>query len=333
MRYLLIICGIAAVLWSGHWVVGSRGVETGLRDWLDARATKGWVAEYTDLQTVGFPNRFDTTITDLELVDPATGIAWSAPLFQIFMLSYQPDHIIASWPNTQSFASPYQRITVSADQIQASAVFKPDTALELDHSNFVLRNVVLTSDAGWSAEIAEGLFATRLALAKQNAHDIGFDARNFRLADNLLASLDPGGLLPRGFDQLKIDATLGFDAPWDRRAIEDTKPAIIEIDLNLLQANWGNLDLWAAGTLTVDAAGVPTGSITMRAKNWREMLQIGVAAGWVPESIAARLESGLSLLATLAGNPKELDVPLSFALGSVALGPVRLGRAPRIKLR
>ncbi len=332
MRYLLVICGVAAVLWSGYWVIGSRAVEAGLRDWLDARAADGWMAEYSDLRTVGFPNRFDTTITDLELADPATGLAWSAPFVQILQLSYEPDHIIAAWPQTQTFASPYQRVTVGSDQIRASAVFRPGTDLELDHSSFVLKNLVLTSNAGWSAEVTGGLFATRRAATGQNAHDIGFDVKDVRPADALLTRLDPAGLLPRGIERLRIDATLGFDAPWDRHAIESERPAITDIDLNLLQANWGKLDLWAAGTLSVDANGVPTGSITVRARNWREMLQIGVAAGWVPEDIADTLESGLGLIASLAGNPKELDVPLSFARGRVSLGPIPLGPAPRFSL-
>jgi hypothetical protein len=333
MRFLLIICGIAALAWSGYWFFGSRSVESGWRDWLDARAADGWVADYSDIRTAGFPNRFDTTISDVELADPQTGIAWSAPFFQVFRLSYKPNHVIAAWPDVQTFATPHQRITVGADRIQASAVFRPDTPLELDHANFVLDNVALTSNAGWSAEVSQALFATRRAAALQNAHDIGLDATNIRPADAVLARLDPAGLLPRTFDHLKIDATLGFDAPWTLRAIESSRPAITRIDLRLAQANWGKLDLWAAGDLTIDAEGIPSGSITLRAKNWREMLQIGVSAGWVPNGLAGTLESGLGLLAKMAGNPNELDVPLNFSRGSVSLGPIPIGAAPRIALR
>jgi hypothetical protein len=80
-------------------------MESALPGWLDARAAEGWIAEYESDAHRGFPNRFDTTITGLDLADPETGVAWSAPFFQILSLSYQPNHVIAVFPPTRR-ASP-----------------------------------------------------------------------------------------------------------------------------------------------------------------------------------------------------------------------------------
>lgn len=333
MRILLAVVIAAAALWSGYWLIGSRGVENGLRDWLDGRTEAGWVANYTSVQTRGFPSRLDTTITDVELADPATGVAWSVPVFQLLRLSYRPDHVIAVWPGEQTVATPLQRISIEAEQARGSFIFKPDTDFELDRSSVVFNGIRLSSTAGWSSDIAEGLLATRPAAARDGAVDIGFQVSDLRPASPALAQLAEAGLLPGIVENLKIDATLTFDAPWDRQAIETRRPAVTEIELNLLQAKWGKLDLWAAGDLSVDAAGRASGSITVKAKNWREMLQIAVASGWIPEGLGETLESGLGLLAQLAGSPRTLDAPLTFKNGQVSFGPIPLGTVPPLRLR
>ena len=101
MRALIGVVVVLVTLWSGYWFVGSRGVEAGLAAWIDARRAEGWVAEYSDISTIGYPNRFDTTISDLALADPATGLAWNMPFFQILTLSYTPNHIIAVFPGNR----------------------------------------------------------------------------------------------------------------------------------------------------------------------------------------------------------------------------------------
>ena len=79
--------------------------------------------------------------------------------------------------------------------------------------------------------------------------------------------------------------------------------------------------------------GRATGSITIKAKNWREMLDLAVQVGWVPEAMKPSLESGLNLLAGLSGSKETLDASLDFKDGRVSFGPFAIGTAPRLKLR
>ena len=106
MRNLIILIIAACMLWGGYWFAGSRAVQSGLTGWFSDQQRNGWIVEYSALKTRGFPNRFDTTITDLTLVDPRSGVAWLLPNFQIFALSYKPNHIIAVWPERQSIKLP-----------------------------------------------------------------------------------------------------------------------------------------------------------------------------------------------------------------------------------
>lgn len=333
MRRLLVVVVVAALGWGGYWFVGARAVESGLSGWIDQRRAEGWAADYASLNTRGFPNRFDTTIRELHLADPQTGVAWSAPFFQILALSYKPNHVIAVWPPEQTLSSPFQNITVTNDRMRGSVVLYPGPSLELDRSVFELEDFRMTSSLGWSASLDKGSLGTRPTVGKTDTYDIGFDATGVRPSRDLLEALNPGGTLPDVFERLHIETTVAFDAPWDRFAIEDRRPQITRLDLDILQANWGEMDLHAAGGLEVDATGIPSGRITVRAKNWREMLQLAVASGAIAEGFAPTIERALELLAGMSGNPETLDAPLSFQNGKVSFGPIPLGPAPTLVIR
>ncbi len=333
MRILLVVVLLVAAAWGGYWFIGARAVESSLANWIEERREEGWVADYSSLETRGFPNRFDTTITELHLADPETGLAWSAPVFQILALSYRPNHIIAVWPGEQTVATPLQRISVTADTFRGSLVLQPDTSLELDRAVVELSDVKLASTDGWSASLESGSLGTRQTVGRPNTHDIGFDAVGLRPSRDLLDALDPSGSLPQVFDRIHIETTIAFDAPWNRFAVEDRRPQITAFDLNRLDAKWGGMDLQAAGELTVDGAGIPTGRITVRARNWREMLDVAVATGLVADGLEGALERALELLAGLSGSPETLDAPLSFQNGIVTFGPIPLGTAPRLVIR
>ena len=334
MKRLFTLLLVLAALWAGYWFVGSTALERGLAGWFEARRADGWVAETSEIRVRGFPSRFDTTLSGLELADPDTGLAWSMPFFQILALSYRPNHVIAVWPHEFTVATPEERLTVLSDRMRGSVVFEPHTGLALDRMTVEMRDVAVTSDAGWATGLTEGSLATEQAAAgPENAHRLGVQAGNVLVAEPLKASLDPADALPDRIGTLHLDATVGFDAPWDRRAIEERRPQPTFVDLDDLSAVWGELELRAAGELTIDADGVAEGRITVKAVNWREILGLAVAAGLVPEAISATVENALGILAGLSGPPDTLDAPLTFSDGRISFGPVPLGRAPRFVIR
>lgn len=333
MRKLLVLIIIAATLWGGYWFVGSSAVEKGLTVWFEDRQNDGWVAEYSDLGTSGFPNRFDTTITDLQLADPRTGVAWTAPFFQIFTLSYKPNHIIATWPNEQVIASPRERLTITSDKMQGSVVFKPKTALTLDHSSIVLENFAIASDQGWKTALTGGSLHTKQTTGVTNSHDIAFQASGVTPSTQFLSLLDQSGLLPDDIELLTIDSSIGFDGPWDRFAIEQARPNITSINLKHVQAKWGDLDLRIAGKLDINSAGVPEGALTIKAQNWREILHLMVNAGLIPPNLSRTVEVALEFIAASSGKTDYLDADLTFQNGRMSFGPIPLGAAPRLVIR
>ena len=105
------------------------------------------MAEAGSLDVQGFPNRFDTVFTDLVLADPATGLAWEVPQFQINALSYTPHHVIAVWPDRQLVATPQEKFLVESRDMRASLVIAPDTGSVIKFTASVSAAVNIAPDA------------------------------------------------------------------------------------------------------------------------------------------------------------------------------------------
>ena len=331
VRLLITAILLASGGWGGYWYVGSGAQKAAIEDWLHDRAQAGWVANYSSVSVHGFPNRFDTTVTDLELADPRYGWAWLPPAFQTLQLSYQPNHIIAVWPKSQTIATPTGSVAVTAEDMRASVVFQPDSDLALNRATVTLKDVRLNREDGWNSSVEQAVLATRQSTREPFAHDIALDAKNFTPSEALKAQLDPEGLLPTQFDAMHVETTAAFDRPWDRRAIEAEKPVWTRLDINTFDAQWGDLGLKAVGSVELDREGYPTGSLDLQARNWRQILDLAVAAGSLTPEMAATLDSGLSLFAMMSGNKDTLDVPLQFSDRIMFLGPIPVGEAPRLQ--
>lgn len=333
MRKLVVIAVALAGLWAGYWVIGAKGVESAFTGWIDDRRNDGWVSQAEDVSTQGFPNRFDTIFTGLELADPDTGLAWRADEFQILALSYQPNHVIAVWPGQQVLSSPEQNITFQADTFKGSLVFDPSPDLPLDRSSIVIENLTMQSNAGWTAGLEAGQIATRKSSAAPNRHDIHFEATGLLPASSFVQSFAGGDLLPPVFERALLDASVDFTGPWDRHAIEDARPQITRIEISEMDAKWGELGLKAVGTVDVDSRGTPTGEVAIKAKNWRKMIEIAQASGAIAPELVSTVTRALEFVAGLSGNSETLDITLRLSGGAVFLGPIPVGSAPIIKIR
>lgn len=334
MRFLLTLILLAAIGWCGYWFIGATGSKAAFEGWIDERRTEGWVADYTELDVQGFPNRFDVTFTDLSLADPETGLAWSASFFQILALSYQPNSVIAVWPKEQVIATPQGKYKLSSDDMRASLTLQPNPQLALERSTLTAENVVVVAtNPPETAKIGALTLAAERNEGSDAIYRLGLAADNVTPSAPWLRTVDPQGRLPGVLQTLKADLTVTFDKPWDRAAIEVARPQPRKIDLKLAQARWGQLDLQLAGGVDVDEGGQPRGQITVKAKNWREMLDLAVASGALPEGLRPTLEDAFGLMAGLSGNPNTLDIPLDFRGGRMFLGPVPIGPAPVLVIR
>lgn len=334
MRFLLALILAAAGMWSVYWFFGANRSQAAFETWFEERRNDGWLADYSDLSVQGFPNRFDATFRDISLADPGTGLAWRAPVFQILALSYKPHHVIAVWPQEQLLATPLGKYALASKDMRASLVLQPDSQLALERSTLTAADFVATpSGPQGPVRIEAFSLAIERVEAGASTYRLGVAADGVQPAVSIARMIDPKGTLPDTLDALNADLTVTFDKPWNRSAIEEARPQPREIRIRLVQARWGQLELQLAGRVSVDMAGLPDGRITVKARNWRDILKLAMASGAIPQGLGSTLEDALGLISGLSGNPETLDIPLDFRNGRMLLGPVPLGPAPVLAIR
>lgn len=329
LKRLFFLVIAVALLWSGYWVVGSRGVSAGLTAWFDARRAEGWVADYDDFAVRGFPNRFDATWQGLTLADPDSGLAWTMPQFQLLALSYRPNHVIAAWPREMQIATPTDKLTVASDILRASLRLRAGPALELERAVLEGRALAL------SGAQTGGLDELHLAADRtgDTTYRLGLSATDLTPPASVLRALFGDQALPDTMQSLRLDATATFDRPWDISALEDRRPQPTAIDLADLRTKWGVMEFQARGELTIDASSRASGTLAMQAVNWQDMLEIARASGALTETAAKATRTVLELAAKSSGNPNSIDVEVTFRNGTAFVGIVPIGPAPYIYLR
>ena len=317
----------------GLWAAGSVFYERKLTDWIEARRAEGWVADVADLEVRGFPNRFDTTLSDVRMADPSTGVAWSAPFVQFLSLAYKPHQVIAVLPERHLFSTPLQTISIGHEQARGSLFLEPARSLPLERAVAVIDDLRVSSSLGWEISLRQGRIAAEKAAVTENGYRFGAEFSKLTPSERTRSLLDPARVLPETVEIMRIDATLDFTGPWDRTVIEVSRPQVTAIDLDDLSARWGEITFRAAGELIVDERGVPEGKLTIKAVEWRRLLEMAVGTGMIAEVLRPTIERALELMAGLEGSPDTLDAPLTFQKGFVSLGPIPLGPAPRIVIR
>ena len=328
MRKLTYLVLALAAIYAGYWFIGASAVEKGMKSQIAKINEAGWDISFSDLSTEGFPSRFDTSATDLSFTTPNAGLTWTAPFVQANALSYQPNNVIAVFPDQQEITIDGQSIVVNSDGLRANVAVAAGTDLDLSNLTAEVGAMTLELTSGPLTSITDGLIAVRPSGAPLT-YDAFLNLDNLALPPALCAVLDPSGSLPDTFSQTVIDAQVTFDAKLDRHALSAKKlPLIDKIVLNGATLSWGTIELRGSGELTIDLGGVPTGQITLNAQNWPDVLQIATKTGVIDPQIANTMRNAGRLL---SGGSTDISLPLNFSNGLMSIGPIPLGPAPRFR--
>ena len=295
---------------------------------MEQRRSDGWVAEFSDITTRGFPNRFDTTMSDLTLADPGTGIAWSAPFVQFLSLAYRPHEVIAVLPDEHVISTPLEALQVNHDSARASIYFRPSTDLALERARLVLKDPRIHSSRGWTVSSTELRFAIETMPVRENTYRVGMELLELSLPEVLRRTLNSSRTFADQIGVVRADAEFGLDAPIDQRFLDGAHLGINRLDLDDLSVRWGEFSFSASGSLTVSEDGVPDGEIMLRVVEWRAILDLAETTGLLEPTHHVALETALELM---SGHEDALELPLMFSGGLVSLGVVPLGKAPRLQ--
>ncbi len=323
MRALVVVVLTGALLWCGYWFVGSQAMERGVADWFDRQQAAGLTAERSDVAVLGFPNRFDLTVTEPRLADPRSGLGWSAPFVQVLTLSYAPSRLIVAFAPEQSVDLPGQTLRLVSGKLQASAALDSGAGWAPEDVRLVGDALNLRSSLGWAVTADTARAAMRRLDESGTVQEVGLEFLG------LGASLPEGGAAGVVLDRVHVDAEVQLSGPLDGRA--EVPPVVTGVTMQTLSLAAGEIDLTGSGRLTADAAGYAEGRIALRLTNWRQLLALAVDAGLVTPEVAPTWANALSLLADQSGDPQVLELPLTFRAGRASLGPLPIGPAPRLR--
>ena len=334
MLRLIRIAIVIAILWSGYWLAAGWGLRSSLSAWFDARTADGWQAEFTDIATGGFPFRHRTVLENPVLANPATGTAWRADWLSFDSPAVWPGHQtvrVADTPQRWSYFDQTSTVTMAA--ARAELRLHPGLALELQEMTLLSGPWRIDGPDGTTMQ-AQSLSGTVMQQPQaRDTYRFAITAEAFSPGEGLRRVVQRAASLPRDFSVAQIDMTVAFDRPWDRSALEQRRPQPRDIDLRLVEMEWGALHLFATGKVQVDAGGLPEGEITVKAENWQDMLAVAQAAGAIPAEAVGPVTQVFRLLSGVGGNPNALDATITLEDGKMWLGPLPLGPAPLIRLR
>lgn len=327
MRALLVVVLVLGGLYGGYWFIGARAAEQGAERVFTELAARGYVAECEALSVVGFPSRFDVTVTAPRLSDPARGIGWQAPFVQVFSLSYKPWHLIAALPNEQKLTLPGQEITIGSTRMQGSVEVSPTPSLPLKRLDGVAEGVSLRSTAGWALAAA----SANIAVHAQEAHvqQVALRLLDLLPDQRLTALLSAQTALPERISRMDVLADVTLAGPVALSG--SVLPGVEAVALREAHLIWGPMTLRASGTLRPDDLGQAEGKIDLRIEGWREGFLAAQALGLIPQQFAVAAENVLAGLAAQSGDAAVLELPLLMQNGRMMLGPVPLGAAPLLR--
>lgn len=329
MRRLTYFVLLLAGLYSGYWFIGQSAVERGVRDAITQARADGWQISYGRLDTIGFPSRFDTTITEPVLSPPDGVWRWDAPFLQVFALSYQPNRIIAAFSNEQALRVGAETVQISSSGLRLSAGVKAATDLAFDAATAEVGASMFASDAGWDASLQRALIAVRAQAHVDAAYDVYLGADQLQLPDGVVAQIDPNRQLGQTVSRVVVDSAITLDYPLDRHTFDGTGPTprATKFVLRELIVDWGDVTVRGSGRFDIDATGVLDGRITLVSAEWRQMIDLLVVANVIDAGIAPTVTNLASAMAAADGT---LDLPVLFRDGTMFLGPIPIGPAPRL---
>ncbi|MBK5928380.1 hypothetical protein CCR87_13735 [Rhodobaculum claviforme] len=315
------VLGVAVALWAAIWFVAARSLERAAETWFAEAAAEGLESGYAYLSVAGFPARLMLTLEAPRLSDPQQAAGWRAEGLRAGAAAWAPRRVDFALEGVQVLTLGTTDIALRGAALEGVARLRAGAAQAVDLDLRALEAVGPDPDLVLS--LAEGQARVRRTDAQMTLAVglAGLDA----------AGLDwPGDLAPRPdgpVTRVDLRATAAFGpAPADPRA-----PHPVEwLALDALTLEWGDVRLRGAGRMELTPDGHPEGRITLEAEGWAPLVALAAALGLLDPEIARTWLRVLDALAQDGPAPGVVSVPVVARDGWLSVGPLPLGRAPRL---
>ena len=350
MRRLATMVAIAALAWTGLWLVARGALEREVGLALAAGRAAGRLSAPAQFFVAGFPGRFDLFLDRIILDNPETGTRYRTTDLRASLALWRPWAVRLVLPRRQDLTLSHGALTFSAGGAEFTLALRPRPSLPLDLITIDAGGLHIAGPAGsvgiddLSASFGaqpEGGASYALSLV---LHGIAPDQTLAALfiapgetgvppeAGDMAAS-DGRGVPPaeaRG--TMTLDLDLELSAPIDRHM--NAMPAyLLAADLQGLRFDLGDLHIRARGRIEADDDGLAQGEITARIAGWQVIPDALARSGAISASFAPVLHRLLEAYARQQAESaadQDLTLVLRFLDGRGFLGPFPLGPAPRL---
>ena len=338
LRYLILLgaLGTAIIGYTIFWFSLSGRMEDGIEQWARAAQSQGMQIEYKAVSVSGYPFRLVASVKGVSWHFPTStgGLDWQAGQLRLVTEPWAKDHIIVLFDPHQTLTvstadGTTKRYVITSDNGRASLVSQRPAGARFAFA--VNKLDILASASGQHMAAGEMQFYLRDLPPKpagkkgDNSADPSLPATaqvDFMAKDVTLPTGRGGGLGDR-ITALQAEAVVNGQVPGLAAAqLKGWVAAGGTMDVTGFKANWGNLDLEAAGTLTLDDSNRPLGAFEARFKGIQGVLD---ALDLLGESDNSRHLARSALQAAEAGRKGEwIKVPFTLQNGFLYMGSIPL---------
>lgn len=334
-------------LYTTYWFVAA----TQLRQQIETFAAKAdpseIIVKWQDLGVSGFPYRIAVGFSapDIRAPEAPENWHWQAAGLEADFLPYNLRHVVLkvdgeqrlSYSDVRGRAPLRHLVRAKAEGTWASYVDikgEPFGRLAID-----IDQLVASHDGDEFEDLATGTSGERLSAARLQLHlrpadiegIIPAPTRSYDLAlqgdEMMIASAAPTEVLGTSITLIAVQARLQ-DVP------RKSHTSLVELSRDWLQQGgrltvsdlriqWGPLDLWAQGEVTLDNQARPQGRFDAEITDYAKLLAALVNAGIVRQQDAKVAQLGLGLVSQLQGKRDgRISVPIQLNDGKLFLGPL-----------
>jgi hypothetical protein len=330
LKFLVMI----AVVWGIWWVVASGFLRGSIDAWLDARRAAGWQIETGEITREGFPLRIASTVPDVTVTsapgpDSLPQSVLYVPQISLSTPVYWPGEITLDLPESPVTLDIADRsYALTSQGLDATMHLMPGISLELDFMRASSARITVEDQGTDLAILGIGSLHAEIRHAgAPQTYDVDVAATGLELGDIVTSGIDLPDTWPSELGPLIAELQVVFDRPWDRAARRDTLPQPRLITVETISARYADTEFSLDGTLSVDAGGVPTGSLRLRLSGARDLFDRAAASAQGTPPWARNLESVLNFI------PLEtVEQVITFERGQMRMGFIPLGPAPVLRI-
>jgi hypothetical protein len=347
-RLIIAVAAVAGlgVLYAAYWGGVAWLARATLDDWVAQREQGGWTVSHAEPRVSGFPGAVTVTVAAprIEIADDESNQTrrWAGPTVVATILPWAPTRMRLTAPGRHDLtvlrgAKP-RTLTVTAESLTADI---PLFAAPDDQTVHAAgETLIMTAAVPPEIEKIDRIDATLTVSRRPDALPDGTADGPGKLRTGLRLAL--GGIVMReaqeGFDRrvdsAMIDGTLVGQIPPGRRdeALAEWRDAGGTLEISALEFVWGDVAVRGDGTWALDRDLQPEGAMSAHIRGLSEVIDAQVRLGELHPRTADMMKLALRAVTTEAadGRPGEISLPITVQDRRATVGPLPLGKLPRI---